>query len=208
MAGRVGDDPAAALRDHLLDTTERLTTEVPITSITTRDIARAAGVSDGVLYNYFAGKNELLVAALVRRSLRIFARFQDGMPAAGSATVEANLGAIASLLVEIEGDLTPALAGLIADPVLLHRVLAALHEDPQGPQQFFAPLGAYLAAERGLGRVRPDLDVEAVILLLMGTTTATVMAHQFGGARVVGVPGGRVGSAVEVILRGVLPTEA
>ena len=61
VKGRVGDDPATALRNHLIDVAERLLAERPVSSITTRDIARAGEVSDGVLYNYFASKNDLLV---------------------------------------------------------------------------------------------------------------------------------------------------
>lgn len=55
--GRVGTDPATALREHLVDTAERLLAEKQVGAITTREIARAAGVSDGVLYNYFADKD-------------------------------------------------------------------------------------------------------------------------------------------------------
>src|SRR5512140_2747206 len=48
VVDRVGDDPATALRELLIDAVDRLLAQGSITAITTRDIARAAGVSDGV----------------------------------------------------------------------------------------------------------------------------------------------------------------
>ncbi len=83
-------DPATALREHLIDVAERLLSERQVSAITTRDIARTAGVSDGVLYNYFADKNDLLLTALVRRYGRIVARFEADLPQPGTATVEAH----------------------------------------------------------------------------------------------------------------------
>ena len=84
MRGRVGDDPATALRELLVDSAEKLLAERQVSSITTRDIARAAGVSDGVLYNYFANKNDLLVAALMRRYAGLVSGFDADLPAPGS----------------------------------------------------------------------------------------------------------------------------
>src|SRR5512144_1012984 len=99
VAGRVGDDPATALRDHLVDAASALIARVPLTTITTREIARAAGVSDGVLYNYFHDKNDLLVEALVGRFAHAMAAAGGRMPEPGSASIEANLASIAATLL-------------------------------------------------------------------------------------------------------------
>ncbi len=55
----------AELRELLIDAADRLLADRQVSAITTRDIARAAGLSDGVLYNYFANKNDLVVVALL-----------------------------------------------------------------------------------------------------------------------------------------------
>src|SRR5262249_61477702 len=65
--GRAGNDPATALREHLINTAEKLLTEKQAGAITTREIARAAGVADGVLYNHFADKHDLILAAPIPR---------------------------------------------------------------------------------------------------------------------------------------------
>src|SRR5688572_7785639 len=95
VRGRTGDDPATALRDLLIDTAERLIGERPASAITTREIARAAGVSDGVLYNYFADKNDLIITALVRRHTETLRQYDLALPAPGSGSVADNLGACA-----------------------------------------------------------------------------------------------------------------
>ncbi|MGZ6273852.1 MAG: TetR/AcrR family transcriptional regulator [Candidatus Limnocylindrales bacterium] len=180
VSGRVGDDPATALREHLIDAAERLLAQTPISSITTREIARTAGVSDGVLYNYFADKDDLVLAALLRRYRTITERFSTRLPEAGSGTLEGNLGAIAGALFELAADVIPMIAGLLSDPPLFHRLFEAMHQEPLGPQLLGEPLAKYLEEEQRLGRVSPDVDPRAVAWLLLGPTAMVALASQMG----------------------------
>ena len=50
------------LREHLIATAERLISSRGTAALTVREIAREAGVADGVLYNYFDGKEEIFLA--------------------------------------------------------------------------------------------------------------------------------------------------
>ena len=167
VRGRVGDDPAAALREHLIDTAEKLLAERQVSTITTRDIARSAGVSDGVLYNYFAAKNELLLAALVRRYEGSVTRFDTGLPAPGTGSVEDNLVAYAQAAVRLVTDTLPTAAGLMSEPALLHRFIEEIHQQPFGPQRMHKPIADYLTAEQKLGRLG-TFDVDSAIMLIMG----------------------------------------
>jgi AcrR family transcriptional regulator len=179
--GRVGDDPATALRQHLIDTAEKLLAERQVGAITTREIARTAGVSDGVLYNYFADKHELIIAALVRRYARVLARFDTGLPEPGTATVEANLITYAEAVLDVVAEALPMAAGLVTEPQLLHRFIAAIHQEPFGPQRMREPLAAYLAAEQELGRLG-DFSVEATLSLIFGPVIMLGFAELVGGA--------------------------
>jgi len=163
-------DPATALREHLVDTAEKLLTERQITTITTRDIALAAGVSDGVLYNYFADKNELLLVALLRRYKGAVTRFEASLPEAGTATVEANLNVFACAQLEMQSDVLPIMTGLIPDSVLLRRFVEEMHGQPLGPQHTMERLTDYITAEQRLGRVPETVDPDAVNTMLMGAT--------------------------------------
>jgi AcrR family transcriptional regulator len=55
---------AADRRRHLVETAIRLFTEGSYRGTTTAEIARAAGVSEPILYRHFASKRELYLAAL------------------------------------------------------------------------------------------------------------------------------------------------
>jgi AcrR family transcriptional regulator len=56
--------PAAERRQHLIETAIRLFTEGSYRGTTTAEIARAAGVSEPILYRHFASKRDLYLAAL------------------------------------------------------------------------------------------------------------------------------------------------
>jgi AcrR family transcriptional regulator len=204
VAGRVGDDPAAALRDHLVDAAATLIARAPLATITTREIARTAGVSDGVLYNYFQDKNDLLVEALVRRLRHSIEAAIARIPEPGTGTVEDNLASIAMTLFQLEGEAIPMIAGLSSDPALLHRMFAELHEDPLGPEWFRVPLVAYVDGERRLGRIRADADPDALTLVLMGSTAVLALTGQVVPGAGGNVPE-RVAGVVGELLRGLRP---
>ena len=200
VGGRVGDDPATALREHLIDATDGLLSRSPIAAITTRDIARAAEVSDGVLYNYFADKTALILAALVRRYQRLARRFYDALPAAGSGTVEENLVAFANGFFELLVEALPTVAGLLTEPLLLHRLLDEIHQGEMGPQYMQARLGDYLHEEQRLGRLAPG-DVTPAAIMLMGSVGVLAISSQFSPAANRPDPAG-LRPIVTTILRG------
>jgi AcrR family transcriptional regulator len=166
------------LREHLIDATDGLLSRSPIAAITTRDIARAAEVSDGVLYNYFDDKTALILAALVRRYQRLARRFYDALPAAGSATVEENLVAFANGSFDLLVEALPTVAGLLTEPLLLHRLLDEIHQGELGPQYMQARLGDYLREEQRLGRL-PAVDVTPAGTMLMGSVAVLALSIQF-----------------------------
>jgi AcrR family transcriptional regulator len=201
VGGRVGDDPATALREHLIDVTEGLLSRVPIAAITTRDIARAAEVSDGVLYNYFDDKTALVLAALVRRYQRLARRFYDSLPEAGTATVEDNLVAFANGLLGLLDEAMPTVAGLLTEPVLFHRMFDEIHRDELSPQLMQARLGDYLRGEQRLGRL-PAVDVTPVGTLLMGSVAILALSSHFAPMPNLAAQSGQLRPIVATILRG------
>lgn len=169
VRGRTGDDPAAALRDLLIDTADRLVgAERQASTITTREIARAAGVSDGVLYNYFADKNELIITALVRRHTEALRHYDRALPEPGSGTIAENLTACALAVIEIMVSTLPTVRTLLSEPKLFHRFFDEIHRSPLGPQRVAGPVVEYLQQEQRLGRLG-RFDVEPAATLLLGS---------------------------------------
>jgi len=201
---REGEDPATALREHLVDAAEKLISERQVLSITIRDIARAANVSDGVLYNYFADKNDLLVAALVRRHSRVVELLAKVLPEAGSATVEENLNTFTRAAFDMIRETLPMTHELRAEPSLLHRFIEAIHHEPFGPQQIRRPIIDYLSAEQRLGRVARTADPEAATTLLIGATFMLVMNKLMTASAKDNTD--RLPAIVSVVMHGLDPT--
>jgi AcrR family transcriptional regulator len=205
VAGRVDVDPATALREHLVDTAEKLLTERQISAITTRDIALSAGVSDGVLYNYFGDKNELLLAALIRRYQGVVSRFDDQLPEPGTATVEDNLNTFGRALLEMQADVLPMMTGLISEPALLRRFVDGMHGQPHGPQHTMQRLIDYLRAEQRLGRLPETIDPDAVNTLLMGATALLAFTGLLSPAGTGQPVADGLPSVVNTLIRGLVP---
>jgi AcrR family transcriptional regulator len=175
-----GDTDGKSLREHLIDVTGRLLAENGADELTTRRIARAAGVADGVLYNHFANKDELILAALVARVTAHLDAFREACPTAGTGTVEANLEQLAAAMLELQRALLPLLAGLVGRRTLLERFLASLHaSDIGGPDALLDAVHAYLAAEQRLGRLSSRGDPHIAGVLLFAITQLQALVTHF-----------------------------
>ncbi len=161
-------EQASTLREHLVAATDQLLERRPVGELTTRAIAHHAGVSDGVLYNHFADKTELLMAAMLRRYGRLVERLEAATPRAGDATVVANTQSYGQALIELQSDALLHGAGLLADPPLLHRFWAEIHRSPFGVDRLRRPFVDYLSAEQRLGRVADTVDVDAAVTVVFG----------------------------------------
>lgn len=192
-----------ALREHLIATAERLLGERQIGDITTRDIAREAEVSDGVLYNYFASKNDLLVTALIRRFARGVSQFLEDLPEPGHGTIEESLTILTRAMFELHAEAIPTVAGLITEPPLLHQFLTEIHQPPFGAQMYPGHVAAYLRDEQRLGRLS-GVNVEAATTLLMGSTfmlaLSGVIRHESHGDTSSQLP-----DIVQTLLEGLKP---
>jgi AcrR family transcriptional regulator len=191
-------DPATALREHLIDTAERLLAERQVTSITARDLAREAGVSDGVLYNYFADKSELLLTALLRRFDELLDDFEAGRPTPGSGSVETNVRAFAEALFRFDVDGFPLFAKLLGDPPLLRRLLVETHRRPLYTERVRKPVVEYLAGERRRGRIA-KVDPEASADLLIGGIAQLALTTVTGGRP----PARRLPAIVDTLVKGI-----
>ena len=190
------------LRESLIDAAERLLSERQAGTLTTREIARAAGVSDGVLYNYFADKNELVVTALVRQYVRLIDRFDTGLPQPGEATIEENLLVYARHALDAHLGGLPIAMTLLPAPDLLRRLVDELHSRPGGPQLFAHRFIEYVEGEQRGGRLPPHVDVHAATTLFVGSTMMLALTSLMGGAP--GDPYDQLEGIVTTLLHGIV----
>jgi AcrR family transcriptional regulator len=147
------DDSGQNLRDHLIETAARLIDQRGSAGLAVRDIAREAKVADGVLYNYFEDKEDLLVHALLAHVGNIMATAPRLLPRPGEGTVAENLRVFIDGGVAILLRVTPAFAGLMSQPKVLARFHAMVGGDaafdPAAEEAGGAPAEASAAAEAG-----------------------------------------------------------
>lgn len=163
-----GESSPGALRRHLIAATQHLLALHGAAGLTTRQIAHEAQVADGVLYNHFAGKDDLVLTALAEQAADLVRTFLDAVPEPGAATLDENLDTLAHVCLDFQAELMPLVTGLFGRPEMFHALLTAIHDEP-GPQATFTATVDYLRAEQALGRVCEEVDARAVAEVVFGT---------------------------------------
>ena len=116
------------LREYLIATAARLIDERGSAGLSVRDIAREAQVADGVLYNYFEDKEDLLAHALLAHVGTVM-NATPQLPPAGTGTVAENLRLFIDTGLATLMRVVPAFAGLISQPNVLKRFHALVGGD-------------------------------------------------------------------------------
>ena len=225
-AGALRGRDAQNLREYLIATAARLIGERGTGALTVRDIAREAQVADGVLYNYFDDKEELLANALLAHVAAIMGSTPALLPEPGTGEVADNLERFIDGGMEVLTRVTPAFAGLLAQPKVLTRFHAMVGgdaafgaaadqpdsdsgtDDPQEGDGRGLPdmLTVYLRGEQRLGRIDPAADVDAVVILIVGAIHGQVLPRLFfspPGTPIAATPADVPGRLAETILAGI-----
>jgi AcrR family transcriptional regulator len=158
--------PIHDVRAQLLDAAEHVLLRDGPSGLTSRAVTTEAGVAKGVLHRHFADFDTLL-AGLVLTPLELLDARSAALRAdAGSATVARN---VAHALADT---LTPTALAIISLVTSRHDLLARLRLTTPAGIPLLAEtttmIAAYLTAERGLGRIRLDADVDTLAVLLVG----------------------------------------
>jgi AcrR family transcriptional regulator len=172
---------AASTRDRILDVTADLMRSGGLAALTTREIARAAGLTEAALYRHFKNKEDLLTSALAER-LPVFIEILNDLPQQiGQAGVADNLRRVAQAAVPFYRQAMPMLSAIFGDPNLLARHRAWASETGFGPHKANVSLSAYLRGERELGRISADFDTDAAAALLLGGCLQRAFFDEFLG---------------------------
>ena len=193
-----------SLRDHLIAAAEALIARRGTAGLTVRDIAREARVADGVLYNHFADKEDLLAQALHAHVRSVERSLGEVRTQAGTGSVEDNLRAYITRGLALHTAILPAFAGLLAQPKVLTR-FAALPGPMAGGQGLRARLADYLRAERDLGRLAPHADPDMAATMITGACHEVILPALLRGdpAAEIAVPDGFADDLVTAVLSGI-----
>lgn len=136
---------------------------------TTKEIAKAAGCSEALLYKHFRAKEDLFLAVLRERTPGDLEGLLGTLAGrVGQGEVVDTLAEVAAAALAFYHQTFPMAASIFSEPRLLAAHRAALVDRGVGPQHVNSALAAYLRAEQAAGRVRADADPDAVAGLLLG----------------------------------------
>ncbi len=154
------------MRGQLFDAAERVLLRDGPDALTTRSVTAKAGVANGVLHRHFDDFDAFLAELVLDRIARMDTQAAALRESAGTGTVAGNLtGALTALfesvavaivaLVTFRDELRARLrrAGRAGVPLLTEAVVM---------------IASYLSAERDLGRIAADADVDTLAPTLIG----------------------------------------
>jgi AcrR family transcriptional regulator len=132
-----------------------------------RDIARAAGLTTGALYHYFPSKAELFAAAHRHAQGVLLGVYQKAFAEHTTCVAQICAGLEAALAITRAQPKLVHFASIAALEIDRHPELGAILErDVRGARRFFAQL---LAAGHKRGEIAPDVDVAAVVNLMVSS---------------------------------------
>ena len=166
-------------RSDILRAAQKLMSTQGLNGVTTRQISKAVGCSEGALYVHFKGRLELLLAMLeeclpdAQRSLRVLEE------SCGHGFPEKNLVMAVDGIYRFHKRAVPLLAGLFAEPKLLAAYRKSMISRKKGPH---IPLGAirnYIAGEQKLRRIDEHIDANLAASMLLSSCFLRAFLEHF-----------------------------
>jgi AcrR family transcriptional regulator len=153
-------------REQLFEAAERVLVQEGPSALTSRAVTSEAGVAKGVLHRHFADLDEFLTELVLDRLHRLDAAGAGLADAPGAGTVADNL---TSALMALFGPVSVAIIALvISRDGLRARLRQAGTARVPLLGEGTAMIASYLTAERELGRIATDADVDALAPTLVG----------------------------------------
>jgi AcrR family transcriptional regulator len=159
---------APPMRERIIAAAVDVIADRGIAAATTKEIARAAGVSEGSLYNHFANKNALIAATMADLAGGIRSALMDLFGRVGQDPLAENLARVAEQVIAFYRRILPVTGPVLGDPGMLAHVRLSMPEQGVGPLRGHEALAGYFTAEQNAGRVAADAHPQALAALLLG----------------------------------------
>lgn len=195
---------AAARREQFLKIALELFTAHGYRGTSVREIARAAGVNEGLLYHYFANKSELFAAVLER-----YAPFESG-----KGVLEAAEGRPVGEVLRALGD--QFLSTLQERRALVVTILSEGPTDPElgeilGEflQSTRARIAEFLALRQGTGEIKRQVNLDAAAQAFVGGLLFALISVILSSKAIDhprGEPAATLDHLVSVLLDGMIDT--
>lgn len=162
-------------RAEILAASARVFAEKGYQRATTRDIAESAQVAEGTIYNYFASKDEILVALMMdlKQSQRLETPVNPGTPSEPRALLLQLLNDRQSFVSENYGTLKAVLAEILVNPALNERYYRELVEP------VYQHLEEHIQARADQGEIDFE-DTVVATRIILGTVMGLFLLHTLG----------------------------
>jgi AcrR family transcriptional regulator len=168
-------------RQNIIGATERLLQTKGLAQMTTRNIARDAGVAEGLIYHHFKDKAEL-IHEVVEQHMHVANNILEKLPLQiGLRTVNENLEEVLQVAYDSHYQIIPIICSVFADHQLQISIQKIMKERELGPQLAIETLALYLAAEQRLGRIAGEVIPLSAAKLLWMVAFQLALDDQFMG---------------------------
>ena len=171
-------------KTRILEAAAQLLRDKGISGTTTREIARAAGLSDAAIYSHFKSRGELL-NALIPASLIDYKGTADAfLKRVGQGTIKGNLKFFMKMARDFFLEASPKIALILAEPELFDE----LGGRPVKGSKAETFLTDYIRAEQRMGRINEEADAASIGTIVVATAfyegfTAGLLGKAFTAAR-------------------------
>ncbi len=193
-------------RQNIICATESLLRTHGLARLTTRNIAREAGVAEGLIYHHFKDKAELIHEVVEQRVHAVKNVLQHLPLKAGLGTLSGNLDEVLQAVYDTHYEIVPIVCSIFADQQLRVRMQEIMKERDVGPQRAIDGLALYLAAEQRLGRIAENVIPRVAAKCLWMISLQAAMDDQLMGKEVDAVRSRReIRQVVQTMMAGLAP---
>lgn len=168
-------------RSDILRAAEKLMHSRGLSGVTTREISKQVGCSEGALYVHFKGRLELLLAMLDESLPGMLTPLEALRESVGSGSPRDNLVRAVTGIFKFHQRIVSRSAGLFAEPELLMAYRNSLRHEGKGPHLSMGVLEEYIVSEQRLGRVDSNIDAKLAAYLLIASSFFRAFNEQFFG---------------------------
>lgn len=172
----------------ILEAAAQLLRDKGISGTTTREIARAAGLSDAAIYSHFKSRADLLNALIPASLLDYYRGSADAfLKRVGKGTIKGNLRFLMNLARDFYTEASPKIALILLEPELFNdpgnRPIS-----PAKTNKAETFMADYVRAEQRMGRINEEADAAAISAIIIATAfyegfTAGLMGTAFTALR-------------------------
>lgn len=170
-------------RQNIIEATQRLLQTHGLARLTTRDIAREAGVAEGLIYHHFKDKAEL-IHEVVHERMSTARNVLLNLPLkVGMQTLSENLEEVMQVMYDSHYEAALMVCSIFSDHQLRTRMREILRERNIGPKSAIEGLDVYLTAEQRLGRLSEKINPSVAAKCLWMLCVQMGMFDQMAGQK-------------------------